>query len=82
MQDTFTTAKTKLGRTKPSTGPWVGHSWPRPIVLNTRMPSWRNECNKVNFGQYVKTIGVTTHNLLCLVEYYHLIGHADILVNN
>jgi len=30
MQDTFTTAKTKLGRTKPLTGPPVGHSWSRP----------------------------------------------------
>ena len=31
MQDTFAAAKTKLGRTKPSTGPRVGHGWSNVI---------------------------------------------------
>jgi len=41
MQDTFTTAKTKLDRTTPSTGPHaargpgVGHGWATPKALMT-----------------------------------------------
>jgi len=35
-QDTFTTAKTKLGRTKPSTGPRVGHSCLRGSTVCNR----------------------------------------------
>jgi len=47
------------------------------------MPSCGNECNKVNIGQYVKKNHVVaTHNMLCLVNYYHFIAQADILANN
>jgi len=42
------------------------------------MPSCRNECNKVNIGQYVKNHAYN----LNLVGYYHLIAQVDILANN
>ena len=35
VRGTFTTAKTQLGRTKPSTGPRVGHSWTSTTVAKS-----------------------------------------------
>ena len=44
-----TTTQCALKALKPS-------PWPIPIVLNTNMSSCRNECNKVNIGQYIETM--------------------------
>jgi len=37
MQHIFTAAKTKMGRTTPSTGPRVGHSWSKRFLC---FPCW------------------------------------------